>query len=297
MKTKIFFMLCLIMSVAIIKLSGQSSKNSYDNKTVKYSGVYSDYLQPVYCDDKKVDNLSDTFTFSDSTQNYIEKSRSQRGFYLGALYSVIKNPTFRSPGPSGSGGEEIAVNQSASSLGFLAGYQYDFGKFGLGARAIYWHASFEDYTIKETFGAGAQPYVNYTEPAFTHISFDLLVEWIPMKKFYLGIYGLLGMASSTESYNISGAIFPEWDGHKSLTEFDYSYGLGIKISPLKWVSVIVEIRWIPGDATYDMNGTTIGKYTYYTIDPYDTGHIENFTKIFSAGLSFHFGTDKSKNKF
>jgi hypothetical protein len=288
MKTKTFFCLCLIIGIAITPLSGQISKNGDDNIPVKYTGVYSDYCQPVHYNGSEVNNLSGTLTYSDSTNNEIAQSRSQRGFYLGALYSGISNPTFRYP----SGGEELAVKQSASSLGFLAGYQYDFERFGLGARAIYWHASFEDFNSEDM--PGSQHYVNYANPALTHISFDLLVEWIATKKFFVGIYGLMGMASSTESYNISGSDFPEWNDQKSLTEFDYSYGFGIKISPLKLVSVITEIRWIPGDGTQELDFLySSGGYNYY--NPGDE-YTKNHTTILSLGLTFHFGTFKNNYK-
>jgi hypothetical protein len=277
------------MGFVVIKLSGQSSKNAVDNIAVKYTGLYSDYWQPVYCERKEVDNLSGTLPYFDFSQNDKEQFRSQRGFYLGAVYSVIKNPTFRP-----NGGEEIVVSQTASSPGFLAGYQYDITRFGFGARAIYWHASFQNFAFEEMPGSPFPVYLKYTDPAFSHFSIDLLVEWIATKKFYVGIYGLLGLASSTERYNISGSTFPEWNGQKSLSEFDYSYGLGIKISPLKIVSIIAEIRWIPGDETQDLIYLySSGGYDYFKAgDRYTT----NFTTIFSAGLSFNFGIFRSKDK-
>ena len=51
----------------------------------------------------------------------------QRGFCFGAFYTGFNTPTFRMP----SGGEELAVPQSASAPGFMSGFQYDSGKIGV----------------------------------------------------------------------------------------------------------------------------------------------------------------------
>lgn len=219
-------------------------------------------------------------------QNNNDKSNIQGSFSVGALYSSFNNPTFRYP----SGGEELYLPQSSFSPGFFAGYQYNISQLGFGARVIYWHTSFKDFFSEEM--PGSQTFVNYIDPAFTHISFDLYIEWILTKKFHFGIYGLLGMASSTEKYDISGSSFPEWNGQKSLTEFDYSYGFGIKISPVKWVSVIAEIRWIPGDATHPLKFLySQGIWNYYQVLP---GYSTNKTAIISTGLSFNFGLPRRK---
>jgi Outer membrane protein beta-barrel domain len=213
-------------------------------------------------------------------QNTEEFPRAQRGFYIGAFYTGISTPTFR----MASGGEELAVPQSSSTPGFMAGYQYDLGKFGFGARILYWHTSFKNFGAPEM--PGSPTYVSYADPAFTHISFDLIIEWVCVQTLRVGLYGFLGMGSSTESYTISGSVFPEWNGQKSLSEFDYSYGLGAKFSPIKLISIIAEIRWMPGDRTTDLEYLyTKGGYDYFKVgDSYTT----NFTTFASAGLSFHF---------
>jgi hypothetical protein len=209
-----------------------------------------------------------------------EFPRAQKGFYIGAFYTGIDTPTFR----MASGHEEIAIPQSSSMPGFMAGYQYDLGKLGLGARLLYWHTSFVKFAAPEM--PGSIYYVNYADPAFTHISFDLIVEWICVQKLRVGLYGFLGMGSSTESYTLSGAVFPEWNGQKSISEFDYSYGLGAKFSPIKLLSLIAEIRWMPGDRTSDLEFLySKGGYDYFRVlDTYTT----NFTTFASAGLSIHF---------
>lgn len=68
---------------------------------------------------------------------------------------------------------------------------------------------------------------------------------------------------------------------KSKIEFDGSYGLGIRIAPVKWISVISEIRWIPGETNLELEFLySKGDYNYYKIiDRYT----KNFTTFFSAG--------------
>jgi len=226
-------------------------------------------------------------TYPSFAQNDNEKSRAQSGIYLGVLYSGISNPHFT---PRNS--EEISVKQSTSSYGLLAGYQYNWYSIGLGARAVYWHPSFQTFSVGEMVGSSFAG-TTYSDPILTHISLDLLLEWIAIKKFYLGIYGLIGLASNTESYTISGSAFPELDGHKSITAFDYSWGLGIKVSPLKWVTALNEIRWIPGVGSTDLDPLGYsGGYYWYRIGNTTS---KNHMTILSAGLNFNFGIFRGKD--
>jgi hypothetical protein len=214
-----------------------------------------------------------------------EAGNLHKGFYLGALYSSISGPTFRFP----SGSSELYVPQTTSTPGFMVGYEYNLTSFGFGLRVLYWHAAFKDFRSPDMPGAPVpvSEYVSYSSPKFTHISVDLLLQWFPVKKGYLGVYGLLGLASSTEAYTISGSVFPEWNGQKSLSEFDYSYGLGIRISPVKLISFYGELRWIPGDTTTEAGDFLYsdGIYDYYSVKDVYTA---NYTKIFSFGISFNF---------
>ena len=62
---------------------------------------------------------------------------------------------------------------------------------------------------------GSPTYVRYTNPAFTHVTLDLLLEWIALAKPRVGAYGLLGLASSTERWRpavagLSPASLARW---------------------------------------------------------------------------------------
>lgn len=220
---------------------------------------------------------------ADASAQSAGEKRYFRGFYLGALYSSFSHPTFRLP----SGFGELPVPQSASAPAFMLGYDIGKGGFGIGARLLYFHAAFKTFAFSEQPGSNYPSFATYTDPAFTHMSFDILLHWLPFRDLTLGIYGLLGLASSTEKYLVSGATFPEWNGSQNRSEFDYSYGLGIRFSPVKMLSVFAEFRLIPGDLTTAYTGYL------YSDDIYDYyGHSRSYTinnsSLLSFGLSVNF---------
>jgi hypothetical protein len=217
-----------------------------------------------------------------SAQTSSEK-RYFRGFYFGALYSSISDPTFRLP----SGYGELPVLQSASGPSFMAGYDIGGGGFGIGARLFYFRAGFSTFAFSEQPGSPFPNFATYADPKFSHASFDLLVHWLPFRGLTLGVYALLGLAMSTESYLISGSVFPEWNGNQSRTNFDYSYGLGIRFSPAKMMSVFAELRFIPGDLTTEYTGYLYSDDTYDYFRNART-FTANITSLLSAGLSVNF---------
>jgi hypothetical protein len=226
--------------------------------------------------------LSLLWTAGASAQSSGEK-RYFRGFYLGAMYSSISNPTFRLP--SGSG--ELPIPQSASVPTFMLGYDIGGGGFGIGARLLYLHAGFTTFVTSDMPNSPYPNFAKYTDPGFSHISFDILLHWLPFPDLTLGIYGLLGMASSTEKYLISGASFPDWNGNKSLSEFDYSYGLGLRFSPIKMLSVFAEFRLIAGDLVTEYTGYLYSDdtYNYYKNA---RSYTKNTSSMLSIGLSVNF---------
>jgi hypothetical protein len=216
-----------------------------------------------------------------------DEFKSQRGFYLGGVFTTIKNPTFRPIS------HEVVIPQTAYLPGFNGGYWLDTRHLGMGTRIFVWHTSFEDFATEEM--PGSPTIISLSEPTFSHISLDLLLEWIIPRKSFFGIYGLAGLALSRESYFISGATFDIWNGEKNLTEFDYSYGLGIRISPIKWISIISEIRWIPGVATTPLKFLYSKNNVNYYAASGET-RVKNKTPVISAGLSLNLSIFKNKNK-
>ena len=210
-------------------------------------------------------------------------STSRHGFYIGGFYSSVANPTFRQAGTT----TELPVPQTASAPGFLLGYHYDFGAVGVALQALYLHASYKTFAYTDNPGAFTPNFVQFGDPSLTHYSADLIVQWFPMKSYYLGIYGFLGLGATTESYTVSNAAFMQWNGQTSRTDFDYSYGLGVRVSPVKLISLFGELRLMPGDLTTEYTGYL------YSDDTYDyfqnaKSFTNNTTTLVSFGLTLNF---------
>ena len=77
-----------------------------------------------------------------------------------------------------------------------------------------------------------------------------------------------------------------WSGEQSKTEFEYSYGLGARATPIRHVSLFAEFRLIPGDKISDLEHLySRGGWNYYKVT--DT-HTDRYAKVFSAGAAFRF---------
>ena len=172
------------------------------------------------------------------------------------------------------------MNQSSGGLSFAGGYEYNWEKFGLGARLTYFDGRFDGFTASEMPGSIYS--VKYADPKLSFVFFDMIIHWFPVANV-LGINGFLGLGSGTESYTISGSNFPQWNGAKKISEFDFSYGLGVRFNPVTWISLLAELRWIPGnvatapDSYWVINGISTLSVTF-----------ENHTKILTAGIAVNF---------
>ena len=205
----------------------------------------------------------------------------QGGFYAGALFGSLSGPTFRFP----SGSEEMSVAQSKGVPDFVAGYDIGSEYVGAGVRGSYFGASFESFATPEM--PGSQEIVGYANPKCSIFMGDLIVYWAPARSSLASIYGFLGMGASSKKYTVSGSVFPEWNGAKSLSEFEYSYGLGARIRPVRRVSAFAEFRLIPGDQTIVGKNFLYsdGTYDYYE---YGVGYTSHFTRLLAAGVAVHF---------
>jgi len=203
------------------------------------------------------------------------------GFYLGVLYSSVSGPTFRFP----SGGEQLSVSQTKGVPSFIAGYDLGSGYFGIGIRGTYFSAGFRNFATPDM--PGSVDYVGYASPKYSIVMADILLHWAPARSNIFSIYGFVGLGGSSKSYTVSNSVFPEWNGAKSLTEFEYSYGLGLRIRPTRFVAVFGDVRLIPGDQTLVPRNYLYsdGTYDYYQYADTYTSH---FTTVISGGLSIHF---------
>ena len=201
--------------------------------------------------------------------------KPHRGFFLSASYHSMWSPLFK----EASGSSEIQIDQSSGGVSVMGGYEYNWDKFGVAGRLSYFGGGFESFRASEM--AGSLTTVKYTDPKLSFIFFDMILQWFPVANVF-AVSGFLGLGSGTESYTISGSNFADWNGAKSISEFDFSYGLGLRVSPMTWMSLIAELRWIPGVGTppesyWVVNGVSIGSETF-----------ENKTKILYAGIAINF---------
>lgn len=120
--------------------------------------------------------------------------------------------------------------------------------------------------------------------------FDLVIHVLPWESGPVSLFGDLGMDWRSDSYTVSGAESPfqSYNGKQEHSEFGFSYGLGLRFSPFRYISLFTEYRLSPGDLSYENEGGTY--YVYYYSDGTTSGGgpsgtFEHYTKIFSAGLA------------
>jgi opacity protein-like surface antigen len=211
-----------------------------------------------------------------------EGPRSNRpgGVFASYLYSSFSDPIFRGPGDGG----EVSVAEAASGTGLQLGYLYLGKSFGAGAGLTYWRTvEFNSFRAPTMPGSGS--YVSYRNPHYSLWFFDMQLHWLPTT-LNVSIYGVFGLGSNSESYTISDATAPfeEWNGSKDVSSFQYSYGFGLQIFPLRNVSLHAEYRRIPGATTTvagDFLFTREG-YDYYTVKDVKS---RNHVGIISFGVS------------
>jgi hypothetical protein len=204
------------------------------------------------------------------------------GFYLAPGYAMARTPLFRQP----SGSSEAAIPQNNSAILFAGGYEHSLRSIFFGLRFAYWRNTYHNFSYPEMPNSPYPVYVQYSNPKKTYIYGDIIAGWIPDKAGMFGLYGLLGLGSNGESYTLSGSDFQEWNGQKSKSEFNYSYGLGAKFTPIHLLSLFGEFRLTPGVASPKLK--YLGedeKYYYYE---YLGTTTSNYTTALSIGLMINF---------
>lgn len=202
------------------------------------------------------------------------------GFYFGVLYGSLSGPTFRYPG-----GGQLSIAQSTTVPNFVAGYDIGSGYFGAGLRVSYLTAAFRSFVTPDM--PGGLNMVGYADPKYTMVMGDILIHWAPASSNLLSLYGFLGLGAGYRAYTVSDSVFPEWNGARSVTEFEYSYGLGARFSPIRFVRLFGEFRLIPGDRITVYRGLLDSDdiWDYYR---HSHSYTAYYTTVFAAGLSFHF---------
>lgn len=203
------------------------------------------------------------------------------GFFISPSYYSFSTPLFRQPG----GVSELAIDDSRSGFSLMAGYEYSLKSVSLAARLAYWGGSFTGFSCPEMPNSPYPVYVKYADPKLSFYFLDVLVGWIPDKAGMFTVYGLVGFGFNSESYTLSGASFPDWNGAKSYSEFKYAYGLGVKVTPRRFISAFAEFRLLPGITTMDLEFLySDDGYNYYRITDTRTTHT---TSVLYAGISIN----------
>lgn len=219
-------------------------------------------------------------------------SQNTKAFQVGLSYNSFSDPIWRHPDGSG----EIPTGQTSKAVGGRAGIILSGERAGLSADVWVFSASFEDLTFSNsTLSGGNDPEwanlpglrddpVTYSSAKYALGMVDLGIHWFPAADRPFSVVGLFGMGMRKQSFDVTGAKFPEWNGEKSFSEFSYSYGLGLRWSPVRRIALVADYRWVPGDSSYTC--TDVGSHIEGPWYECDEGHSNRSlkSKLASAGL-------------
>jgi len=203
---------------------------------------------------------------------------------VGAAISSFGTPIVRHP----SGGPELPIEQSRQTAAFRASwFPFAMERVALEVGLSYWKARFAGFEFRERQQPASEPSTTYSAPEVSLVFFDVALHVAPSKRVPWSVYGVLGMGSEGEKYTVSGATFSEWNGAKSNRVFQFSYGLGTRAFPVRYVSLFAEFRFVPGDLS------TPGGTCYMFVQgstSWDTcgGSFPNKSTLLTLGGAIHF---------
>lgn len=189
--------------------------------------------------------------------------RSRMSYAVSVMQTRFSDPIFREPGPGG--GSELPVSGSLTTWGIRGSATlWPISRLGVEAGVlVLGRARFDDFVFTDEFGGGGSgSNVSYDEPTVQLWFFDLGLRFRLTPRAPLFVSGVLGMGQERESYAITGAAFPEWNGSKTLSEFQYSYGIGAQVGPFRHVALFGEWRVVPGDLITEIPGGGCHIYVY-----------------------------------
>jgi hypothetical protein len=209
-----------------------------------------------------------------------------RGFYVNATSSTFKTPIFRPP----QNGRQVPVEKSVTGSSFAAGYESVWDQFGFGVGVSFWKTKVPDFTFDpfDNTGSPSPIIVSVRDASFGLIFFDMTAHILPWERGPVDLFLHLGLGSRSNDYHISYADqpFTEWVGPQKIDEFEFSYGLGIRVKPVRFLSVFAEYRLAPGDLD-ESSGDGSYVVVYYsdgTSSGSPSGSFSTYTKIFSLGV-------------
>ena len=130
----------------------------------------------------------------------------------------------------------------------------------------------------------------YGSPKESLVQADIALHYAPWTSAPLSVYGVLGMGSQNTDYTITNGAFADWNGAKSQSGFNYTYGLGTRLFAHRYLSLFAEYRWIPGDLVTETSGVQECWVTYSAGSSYSScggGSVPNKSTLLSLGAAIH----------
>lgn len=187
----------------------------------------------------------------------------ERRWYVtaGAFASSLRNPFLREPGTEDGGGPELQTRQIADVMGGRFGFGYRGNRFGGEIAFSYWSSAQLNNFIY--FNPGMGDSTRYSDVSVGLWQVDLVVLARPIRGVPVWAYGVLGMGQQQKNYTLSDNASPFFNGRRELSEMNYTPGVGLRITPLRFVGVFAEARWLPGDRSTTVPDEGCWIYTYY----------------------------------
>lgn len=178
------------------------------------------------------------------------------------------------------------------------GFEWIYAPVGLGLGLTNWTVKPNNFNLSfNSFGDEEGNTAYYRNISIEYTFFDTTLYYIPPIRPFntpIGIYGFLGLGTKTEKYTVSLNHYnffdteAEWNGGKSASLFEHSYGVGLRFFLSKYLSLISEYRWIPGVGHCVENcGTTYSDssgHTYVTIRSDSTTEASEYSILKSIGI-------------
>jgi opacity protein-like surface antigen len=183
-----------------------------------------------------------------------------RGLSITLFSATMDNPILREVAPTGANSGEVLTGQSARATGLRIGWLGTTPRFGLELGVSYHKARLSDFGYS-SMQMGPDT-LSYRDASVSLTQGEIVIFGAPWRGVPLFLEGLFGLGSQHRTYTISGSTGGFVDGRRSFGEFSYSYALGLRLAPIRQVSLVVEYRWVPGDTHYTAPSTGCYYYVY-----------------------------------
>lgn len=206
--------------------------------------------------------------------------------HLALLSTSVQNPIVR----PASGGGELELPQSARTWSPRLSGLWAWENLGFEAGVSYLKVDLQPFVASDFAvpAPGAAP-THYSSPSWRLITVDLMVHWVPLRWLPIDLYGLLGLSDRAYAYTAAGASFEQWNGLKENNEFTYGYGFGVRLMPVRWVSLLAEIRWMPGDSITPLTDCTpIPDEPGWETCRLGSSSTASYTRLLSVGVAINF---------